>query len=74
MGNQEKQLPVTIRRLPFGNRDCKIPIEKWGIPVFIWGIKKYGSPFSYGDPHMETGISTSSYGNGECPFPYEESQ
>ncbi len=26
--------------------------------------------FSYGDPHLETGIDTTPYGNGESPFPY----
>jgi hypothetical protein len=26
--------------------------------------------FPYRDPHMETGIDTSPYGNGEFPFPF----
>jgi hypothetical protein len=74
MGNKKKWLPVFIQGSPYGNRDRHIPIWKWGLSVSIWGTKKYSSPFSYGDPHIETGISTSPYGNGECPFPYGESQ
>jgi hypothetical protein len=73
MGNQEKQLPISIQTTPYGNGDCCITIWKWGILVSIWGIKKYGSQNSYGDPHMETGISTSPYANGECPFLHGES-
>ncbi len=70
MGNQKKWLPVSIKRLPYRNGDWHIPIWKWGMPVFIWGITRNGSPFPYGNLNMETRIVTSPYGNGNSLFPY----
>ena len=41
---------------------------------FHMGIKRYVSPFPYGDPHVKTGMNASSFPYGECtvtnPFPY----
>ncbi len=70
MGNHKKWLPVSIKGLPYGNKDWHIPIWKWGMPVSIWGIIRNGSPFPYGNFHMEADIDTSPYGNGNRPFPY----
>jgi hypothetical protein len=74
MGNQKIGLPIFIWGSPYGNGDLHIPIWKWGMPVSIWGITINDSLFPYRDPHMETGIDASQYGNGECPFPYGESK
>ena len=70
MGNHKKWLPVSIQGLPHRNRGQHIPIWKWGMPVSIWGLIRNGSPFPCGNLHMETGIDTSPYGNGNRPFPY----
>jgi hypothetical protein len=74
IGNQKLQLPIFIWGSPNRKGDFHIPIWKWGMPISIWGITTNNSLFPYGDPHMETGIDTSPYGNGECPFPYGESK
>jgi hypothetical protein len=44
------------------------------MPVSIRGIKRNDSLFPYRDPHIETGINTSPYGNGKSLFPYGESK
>jgi hypothetical protein len=69
LGNNEKRLPVSIQGSPYGNGDQHIPIWKWGMPIFIRGIIRNGSPFPYGNLQMEMGIDTSPYGNGNRPFP-----
>jgi hypothetical protein len=72
MGNQKIRLPIFIWESPYRNKDCHIPIWKWKMPISIWGNTTNDSLFSYRDPHMETGIESSPYRNGECPFPYGE--
>jgi hypothetical protein len=42
------------------------------MPISIWEIKRNGSPFPYGDPHMETGIEHP-HSIGVSLFPYGES-
>jgi hypothetical protein len=81
-GNGECPFPYGESRETIPHFHTDIPIWKWGLlhhhmemgnPCFHMGNQKYGSPFSYGDPNIETGIATSPYGNGECLFPYGES-
>ena len=55
MGSTMKQVPVSIWWSPYGNGDRQIPIWKRASPISIWGAWWHGSPFLYGDHHIEMG-------------------
>ena len=72
-GIQNKWIPVTIWGSRYGKGDRHIPIWKWLITVSIWGLRICGSPFPYGNHHMETGTDASSFPYKNCPLPYGDS-
>jgi hypothetical protein len=59
-----KGITIWIWGSPYGNREHN----------FHMGNKRFSSLFPYSDSHMETGIVTYPYGNGESLFPYGESK
>jgi hypothetical protein len=73
-GESKNMAPHFHMGIPIWKRGLMHPHMEMGNACFHMGNQENDSLFPYRDLHMEMGIDTSQYGNGESLFPYDESK